>query len=86
MIGVYTNRGTRVNPRCVQSTQTVYNTKGTRAHTHRELILGGAIERVRVRRHYGPLCSKLVAAVSGSICIAVLSSLRRLLPERDLIP
>jgi len=24
-----------------------------------------------VRRHCGPLCSKLVAAVSGSICIAV---------------
>jgi len=30
--------------------------------------LGGLVERVKVRRHYGPLCSKLVAAVSGSIC------------------
>jgi len=28
-------------------------------------------ERARVRRHYGPLCSTLVAAKSGSICIAV---------------
>jgi len=29
-------------------------------------------ERARVRRHYAPLCSKLVAAKSGSICIAVI--------------
>jgi len=28
-------------------------------------------ERARVRRHYGPLCSTLVATKSGSICIAV---------------
>ena len=27
---------------------------------------GGLVERVRIRRHCGPLCSKLVAAVSGS--------------------
>jgi len=30
---------------------------------------GGLVERVRVKRHCGPLCAKLVAAVSGSICI-----------------
>jgi len=34
---------------------------------------GGLVERVRVGRHCGPLCSKLVAAVGGSICIAVVS-------------
>jgi len=28
-------------------------------------------ERARVKRHYAPLCSTLVAAKSGSICIAV---------------
>jgi len=32
---------------------------------------GGLVERPRVRRHCGSLCSKLVAAISGSICIAV---------------
>jgi len=37
--------------------------------------MGGLVERVWIRRHYGPLCSKLVAAVSGSICIAVVSSI-----------
>ena len=45
--------------------QTVQRLQGTRAHTHRELIWGGwggQVERVRVRRHRGPLCSKLVAA------------------------
>jgi len=31
------------------------------------------VERARVRRHDGPLCSKLVAAISSSICIAVVS-------------
>jgi len=35
--------------------------------------MGGLVERVRVRRHCGPLCSKLVAAISSSICIAVVS-------------
>jgi len=35
---------------------------------------GGPVERVRIRRHCGPLCSKLVAAISGSICIAVVVS------------
>jgi len=29
---------------------------------------GGVSERARVRRHYCPLCSTLVAAKSGSIC------------------
>jgi len=33
--------------------------------------MGGLDERVRVRRHCGPLCSNLVAAVSSSICITV---------------
>jgi len=38
----------------------------------KELIRGGGLsERARVRRHYGPLCSTLVDAKSGSICIAV---------------
>jgi len=46
-------------------------TKGTRAHTQKELIRGGLSERARVARHYGPLCSTRVAAKSGSICIAV---------------
>jgi len=27
---------------------------------------GGLVERVRIRRHCGPLCSKLIATVSGS--------------------
>jgi len=45
------------------------------ASTHAQgTDLGGSlVERVRVRRHCAPLCSKLVAAVSGSICIAVAS-------------
>jgi len=30
---------------------------------------GGVVERVRARRHCAPLRSKLVAAVSGSICV-----------------
>ena len=59
--------------RQVRTPQTVYNTKGTRAHTHRELIQGGVgvSERARVRRRYDPLCSTFVAAKGGSICIAV---------------
>jgi len=68
-IGEETSRAPAVN------SQTVHNTKGTRAHTHRELIYrGGLVEQPRVRRHCGPLCSKLVAAISGSICIAVVVS------------
>jgi len=47
-------------------------TKGIRVLTQKELIRGGGLrERARVRRHYGPLCSTLAAANSGSICIAV---------------
>ena len=43
---------------------------------------GGLVERPRVRRHGGPLCSKLVAAISGSTCIAVDSvSLQSLIVE-----
>jgi len=74
----------RINPRrtCWQrrreqgesQSQTVYNTKGTRAHAQSGLICGGLVERVRIRRHCGLLCSKLVAAVSGRICIAVVVS------------
>ena len=47
-------------------------TKGTRAHTEGTDPRGGLSERARVRRHYGPMCSMLVAVKSGSICIAVL--------------
>jgi len=51
------------------------HSKGTRAHTQKELIQGGGggrlSERARVRRHYNPLCSTLVAAKNGSVCIAV---------------
>jgi len=44
----------------------------THTHTHAEGTdpTGGLSERGRVRRHYGLLCSTLVAAKSGSICIA----------------
>jgi len=48
--------------------------KSTRAHTQQELICLGGLERASgVRRHCGPLCLTLVAAKSGSICIAVVS-------------
>jgi len=45
----------------------------TRLHAHGTDLGGGLVERLRVRRHCGPLCSKLVAAVSSSICISVVS-------------
>jgi len=45
----------------------------TSTHAQGTDLGGGLVERVNVRRHCAPLCSKLVAAVSGSICIAVVS-------------
>ena len=45
----------------------------TSTHAQGTDLEGGLVERIRARRHCGPLCSKLVAAVSGSICIAVVS-------------
>jgi len=57
--------------------QTVYNIKSTRSHTQRELIQGGASRASKDQKARGPLCSKLVAALSGIICIAVLSQRRR---------
>jgi len=46
----------------------------THEHTRRgNWSRGGLVERVRIRRHCGPLCSEPVAAVSGSIWIAVVS-------------
>ena len=47
--------------------QTVYIQRG-HEYTQKEQIRG---VNTRVRRHYGPLCATLVAAKSGSICIAV---------------
>jgi len=73
---------------CLEVTGGEY-AKSTRAHTQKELIRGGGggggggrgggggggglSERARVRRHYGPLCSTLVATKSGSFCITVVS-------------
>jgi len=43
--------------------------RDTRTHAPGTDLGGGLVERVRVRRHWGLLCSKRVAAVSCSICI-----------------
>jgi len=53
--------------------QTVHIQRG-HEHTRRgNGSRGGLVERARIRRHCGPLCSKLIAAVSGSIYVAVVS-------------
>jgi len=48
----------------------IYN-RDTSTHAEGTDLTGGLSEEERVRRHYAPLCSTLVAAKSGSICIAV---------------
>jgi len=49
---------------------------------------GGLSKRARARRHYGPLCSMLVAAKSGGICIAFTQGLYRcsIEPVREVHP
>ena len=48
-----------------RKSQTIYIQRG-HAHTCRKNYpRGGLSERMRVRRHYGPLCSTLVAATKG---------------------
>ena len=52
--------------------QTVYIQRGHEHTRRRNSSEGGVLsKRARVRRYYGPLCSTLVAAKSGSICITV---------------
>jgi len=51
--------------------------KGNRS-THAEGTdpRGGLSERAKVRRHYGPLCPTLIAAKSGSICVAIIENMQ----------